>query len=126
MWGPQLHMQHNAFTGGGIHATYKFFDSVFSYAPIFLGIDRSLLFALLGFFAPHNMFFLLYKTTEWDFFLSFSLYSSDIGHVLQNITAWHSILDVRHLIINVFLLNAHKLLLLYLSFACCRLKHSSR
>lgn len=107
-------MQHNAFTGGGIHATYKFFDSVFSYAPIFLGIDRSLLFALLGFFAPHNMFFLLYKTTEWDFFLSFSLYSSDIGHVLQNITAWHSILDVRHLIINVFFVKCSQIVIIVL------------
>jgi hypothetical protein len=50
---------------------YNFFDSVFSYASIFLGIDGSLLFALLRFFAPHIKFLLLYKTTECDLFYLF-------------------------------------------------------
>ena len=77
------------------------FNSVFSYALIFLWIDGSLLFALLG-SLPHiiNSWFYIKPLVG---LILFSLYSSEISHVLQNVNVWHSVLrDVHHLIKMLF------------------------
>jgi hypothetical protein len=95
-WGPQLHMQYNASIGGGIHTPCNF-STVFS--PMLWSS-----WELMGPCYLHCLDPLPHIINSWFYIkrlvglILFSLYSSEISHVLQNVNVWHCS-SCRHLII---------------------------